>query len=147
MPLCFCLTQMLGDVVYYMFDVHLKPKKYQLCFLIILIVTYTMYTHFSVSQRGVQYFWKRGVEMLLGVCVCVTVFRGAVAQSIGTWLGNRRVAGSSPPHGPSTECELVAGEMLVCLLGTAEVPLSKASKPQLLWAPVRGSPLALTSLH
>merc|ERR1712035_250781 len=71
----------------------------------------------------------------------------AVAQSIGTWLGNRRVAGSSPRPDQNMERGLVAGEVSVHLLGTAEVPLSKAPNPQLLGRPSMGSPLTLTSLH
>lgn len=46
------------------------------------------------------------------------------------------------------ECELVAGAMPVCLLGTIKVPLSLA--PNLtttLGAMLRGDTLALTSLH
>ena len=40
----------------------------------------------------------------------------------------------SRPRPISTECGLVAGEVPVHLLGTAEVPLSKAPNPQLLGA-------------
>lgn len=49
------------------------------------------------------------------------VTKGAgVAQSVGTWLGNQRVASSN-------QSELTAEEVPVHLLGTAEVPLGKAS--------------------
>ena len=55
----------------------------------------------------------------------------AVAQSIETWLGNRRVAGSSFSRDQRMECGLVAGEIPVHLPGAAaELPLSKALKPQ-----------------
>ena len=52
-----------------------------------------------------------------------SVYRDLAWEPEGRWFKS--------PHGPSTECELVAGEMPVCLLGTAEVPLSKAPNPQL----------------
>ena len=55
--------------------------------------------------------------------------------------------GSSPRIDQVLSVIMVAGAMPVCLLGTAKVPLSKAPNPQLLGAPVSGSPLALTSIH
>merc|ERR1712035_153561 len=64
----------------------------------------------------------------------------AVAQSIGTWVGNRRVACSSPRPDQNMERGLVAGEVPVHLLGTAKVPLSKAPNPQPLGAPDQRQP-------
>ena len=53
--------------------------------------------------------------------------RAAVAQSVGTWLGNLSVQVLIVPK---TECGLVAGEVPVPLLSTAKVPLSKqGTKP------------------
>lgn len=51
-----------------------------------------------------------------------TVITVAVAQSVGTRLGNGQFQSS-------TACGLVAGEVRVHLLGTVELPLSKALNP------------------
>lgn len=45
----------------------------------------------------------------------------AVAQSVGSWVGNRRVTGSKSPYGPKYGGGLVVGEVPVHLLGTAKV--------------------------
>ena len=63
-------------------------------------------------------------------CVLAVLFINAgvvVAQSLGSWVGNRRVSGSNTDQ--KSEQGLLAGVVPVYLLGTTKVPLSKALNP------------------
>lgn len=46
-----------------------------------------------------------------------------------TWLRNQRDTVSDPPYRSSMECGPAAGEVIVNLLGTADVLLGKALNP------------------